>query len=74
MRHGARDRDSEVAVEVEPDGRLRSFDGNFTDDLDSWLLGPLGLDATTRPAEIAELMDWTLRGHLSWCVFLVDID
>ena len=55
------------------DGRPGSLDGNFTSDLLSWMLPPPGerweeLD----DEDLARLMNWTLMGHLAWCVFPVD--
>lgn len=75
MRHRSGDgADGPDAVEVEWSGRSGSFDGNGTSSLDSWLVGPVGIDIMDHLSELGELMSWTEAGHLSWCVFPVDSD
>lgn len=71
-RRVARDRDGNV-VEGVSDGRRSTFDGNYTRTLTSWLIPFTG----TAWEELDEdqynqLMEWTVNGHLSWCVFPID--
>lgn len=71
MPREAREPGFEVAVEVEQGGRPSSFDGNFSSELDAWLVIPRGHEPG--PGDLRELMRWTLAGHLSWAVFPVDV-
>jgi hypothetical protein len=64
-----------VGVEqVETSGRLsRSFDGNDTSALISWLFPMPGTRYSPPEADdLALLLDWTVNDHLAWCVFPVD--
>jgi hypothetical protein len=68
----SRARDGYVdAVEVS-DGRP-GFDGNRTDRLTSWLIPyPGNVFTPLDDTAFDQLMEWTVGGHLSWCVFPID--
>lgn len=71
---GARDRRPSVsgAVGVEQRGRSRSFDGNHTKSVTSWLVLPVGQQVTEGDWDI--LIEWTVNGHLSWVVIPQNLD
>lgn len=73
---GARDPRFGVAVEEgDASGAAPLFDGNHTNDTETWLvandtLGTGGWDDETfRDRTLPQLMYFTAMGHLSWVVF-----
>lgn len=49
-----------------------TFDGNFTDDLATWLVPDLSNPEwdPKNPEIIEMLTEWTARGHLRWALFM----
>jgi len=68
----ARDR-RQVAVGGITDGRPSTFDGNYTRTLVSWLMPMPGTPfEELGEKQYDQLMEWTIGGHLAWCVFPID--
>lgn len=66
----ARDSGEAHAVERRASGAAAAFDGNHTGNLVSWLFpnDQWGVVENTDDM-LDELMFYTARGHLQWCVF-----
>lgn len=71
MTEEAREPRAVDAVEVELDGRSCSFDGNDTNDLDTFAVMPRGY--TLSPRDLDELVDWVVEGNLAWVIVPVEI-
>jgi len=65
----ARDSREALAVESSAIGAAAAFDGNYTNDLVSWLFPNEKWTAEAVPQMLEELMLYTMHGHLAWCVF-----
>lgn len=62
------------AVRDRRKGRGRALiDGNETRRLTSWLVPfPGSVWEPLDEEQLDKLMEWTVEGHLSWCVFPID--
>ena len=66
MERGARD---PVPVAVEGASGAAAFDGNHTNDMVSWLFANENWHPDRVQDQLAQLMEYTIYGHLAWVVF-----